>query len=108
MLLLPTGNITLTESKVEFKMLKAGINSLLLKENSLFSLNIPLYFLILRMKKELGKWLMDIAKYITTAVLLSSLFSNRKDWEWYLYFLLVLAVLVTLIIGLLLNRDKEE
>jgi hypothetical protein len=28
------------------------------------------------MQKELGKWLMDIAKYITTAVLLSSIFGE--------------------------------
>ncbi|MDR0866518.1 MAG: hypothetical protein LBO74_16530 [Candidatus Symbiothrix sp.] len=28
------------------------------------------------MKKELGKWLIDIAKYIVTAVILSSVFSG--------------------------------
>ena len=34
------------------------------------------------MKKELGKWLMDIAKYMTTAVLLSSLFNGMDNWAW--------------------------
>ena len=29
-----------------------------------------------KMKKEFGKWLMDIAKYITTAVILSSFFGE--------------------------------
>ena len=28
------------------------------------------------MKKELGKWLMDIAKYMVTALLLSSVFGD--------------------------------
>ena len=31
------------------------------------------------MKKEFGKWLMDIAKYLATAILLSSLFSDLSD-----------------------------
>jgi hypothetical protein len=60
------------------------------------------------MKKELGKWLMDIAKYMTTAVLLSSLFSDMDNWEWYVYLLIVVAVLVTLGIGLLMFKEKKE
>ncbi len=31
------------------------------------------------MKKELGKWLMDIAKYIVTALLLSSVFGDMQN-----------------------------
>ena len=31
------------------------------------------------MKKEIGKWLMDIAKYITTAVLLSAVFRDMES-----------------------------
>ena len=31
------------------------------------------------MKKEFGKWLMDIAKYITTAVILSSMIGDIKQ-----------------------------
>lgn len=60
------------------------------------------------MKKELGKWLLDIAKYMTTAVLLTSLFSDRENWEWYLYAGVMLAVVVTLGIGLLLLRNEEK
>lgn len=60
------------------------------------------------MKKELGKWLMDIAKYMTTAVLLSSLFSDMDNWPWYVYLLIVLAVLITLGIGLLMFKEKKE
>lgn len=36
------------------------------------------------MKKEIGKWLMDIAKYMTTAILLSSLFGEMNYWWMYL------------------------
>lgn len=31
------------------------------------------------MKKEFGKWLMDIAKYMVTALLLSSTFGNMNN-----------------------------
>ena len=31
------------------------------------------------MKKELGKWLMDIAKYMITAVIISSVFNSVQD-----------------------------
>ena len=60
------------------------------------------------MKKELGKWFLDIAKYMTTAVLLASFFSGMNEWAWYMYGLVVLAVLVTLVTGLTLLKDKKE
>lgn len=52
------------------------------------------------MRKELGKWFLDIAKYMTIAVLLISLFNGVNEWAWYMYGLVVLAVLVTLLTGL--------
>ena len=60
------------------------------------------------MRKELGKWLMDIAKYMTTAILLSSIFNGIEEWAWYVYALIVMAVLVTLFVGLSMVKDKEE
>ena len=60
------------------------------------------------MKKELGKWLMDTAKYMATAILLSSVFNGIEEWAWYVYALIVVAVLVTLIVGLSMIKDKEE
>lgn len=60
------------------------------------------------MKKELGKWFLDIAKYMTTAVLLASLFSGMDEWAWYMSGLVVLAVLITLATGLTLLKDKKE
>lgn len=60
------------------------------------------------MKKELGKWLMDIAKYMATAILLSSVFNGIEEWAWYVYALIVVAVLITLVVGLSMIKDKEE
>lgn len=49
-----------------------------------------IYFYICRnqtkpiMKKELGKWLMDIAKYLMTAAILSSIIADMgKTWYYF-------------------------
>ena len=36
------------------------------------------------MRKELGKWLLDIAKYLVTAVLLDSVFCDIEE-KWAVY-----------------------
>ena len=59
------------------------------------------------MKKELGKWLMDIAKYLMTAALLSSLIADMNRSGWFYLFVLV-NILITLAFGLWLVRDKKE
>ena len=56
------------------------------------------------MRKELGKWLMDIAKYIITAVVLSSVFGEIDSWL--MYVIGVVAVIVTLVVGLYLISDR--
>lgn len=48
------------------------------------------------MRKEFGKWLMDIAKYITTAVILSSVFGQVTE-PWIIYVGGAITVLVTLL-----------
>lgn len=58
-------------------------------------------------EKELGKWLMDIAKYITTAVILSSMIGDIKD-KWYLYSIAFVLVAVSLGWGLYLVKDKKK
>ena len=60
------------------------------------------------MKKALGKWLMDIAKYMTTALLLSSAFGDM-DNPWIIVFVIFSAA-ATLLIGLFLvsKQGKEE
>ena len=59
------------------------------------------------MRKELGKWLMDIAKYITTAVILTSIF-GEIDQKWIIYVGGIISILLTLGIGLWLVQDKKE
>jgi len=59
------------------------------------------------MEKELGKWLMDIAKYITTAVILTSIFS-KIEREWIILLSGSAAILITLLIGLWLVKDKKK
>ena len=58
------------------------------------------------MRKELGKWLMDIAKYMTTALLLSSVFGEMDSPL--SVGLVILSALLTLLIGLSLVGDKKK
>ena len=50
---------------------------------------------------------MDIAKYLTTAVLLSSVFNDIKE-SWVIYLVVSVAIVSTLLTGLLLVKDKKE
>lgn len=59
------------------------------------------------MRKELGKWLMDIAKYLATAVLLSSVFNDIKE-SWIIYFVVSIAIVLTLLAGLWLVREEKK
>ena len=59
------------------------------------------------MKKEFGKWLMDIAKYLTTAVVLSSIFGDVQE-KWVIYVGGSLSIVVTLLAGLWLVRDEKK
>ena len=58
------------------------------------------------MKKEFGKWLMDIAKYMTTALLLSSVFSKMDNF--WIYLVIIFSAALTLFLGLMLVRDKQK
>ncbi len=55
------------------------------------------------MKKEFGKWLMDVAKYMVTALLLSTIFADLN--EPIIIYIVVILSIVVLIIGLLLVSD---
>ena len=59
------------------------------------------------MKKEFGKWLMDIAKYITTAVILTSIFGEIEQ-KWIIYAGGIVSISLTLGIGLWLVRDNKR
>ena len=66
-----------------------------------------IFYLFLPMKKEFGKWLMDIAKYMVTALLLSTIFADM-DEPIILYSVFVLTPIV-LGLGLYwVNEGKKE
>ena len=59
------------------------------------------------MKTEFGKWLMDIAKYMVTALLLSTIFADTND-PIILYIVVILSMIV-LGLGLYwVNEGKKE
>ena len=58
------------------------------------------------MKEEFGKWLMDIAKYVATAVLLTTIFGGMEQ-KW-LICAIASVVILTTGMGLWLVRKKKE
>lgn len=59
------------------------------------------------MRKEFGKWLMDIAKYLMTVAILSSIITDM-DKTWLYYLSLLFFIVLILVFGLWLIRDKKE
>ena len=57
------------------------------------------------MRKEFGKWLMDIAKYLLSAVLLSSMFSRIDTTETVLG--CIFMTVCTLLFGLYLIKEPH-
>jgi len=49
-------------------------------------------------KKKIAEWLMDIAKYMLTAVLISSIFKDFEN-KWIIYVSCSVSVLLILYIG---------
>jgi low affinity Fe/Cu permease len=58
------------------------------------------------MKKEIGKWLMDIAKYVATAIFLTSILGDMSE-KWQLYAVASGTIVICLVTGLLLIRERE-
>lgn len=65
-------------------------------------------FYLCGMKKEFGKWLLDIAKYMVTALLLSTIFADMR--EPMIMYLVAIFSLVLLITGLavIFNSEQED
>ncbi|KAA6351545.1 hypothetical protein EZS27_001068 [termite gut metagenome] len=59
------------------------------------------------MKKEFGKWLLDVAKYVATAFLISS-FLGDIERRWIMYLTGSVTVIITLSIGLWLVHAKNK
>ena len=58
------------------------------------------------MKKEIGKWFMDIAKYVATAVLISSFLGGFQQ-KWVMYLIGILTVGACLFLGMFYINDKK-
>ena len=60
------------------------------------------------MKREFGKWLLDIAKYMVTALLLSTIFADMQ--EPVIFYVAAIFSFVLLIVGLsvIYNSEQEE
>ena len=59
------------------------------------------------MKKEFGKWLMDIAKYIITAVIISSIF-GKSDSESTIYIGGGILSIIIVSLGLYLQKEPKD
>jgi hypothetical protein len=59
------------------------------------------------MRKEIGKWFMDVAKYVATAVLISS-FLGGFEQKWVMYSIGVITVVLSLFLGLYFVNDKNK
>ena len=57
------------------------------------------------MKREFGKWLPDIAKYMVTALLLATIFKDMYDPI--IIYLVVILSFVILILGLYVIYDSD-
>lgn len=58
------------------------------------------------MRKELGKWLMDVAKYMATALLLTTIFKDMS--ELVIFWIAFFTALLTLFCGLILVNDSND
>ena len=58
------------------------------------------------MRKEFGKWLMDVAKYMSTAILISSVFNDVEGLK--MKFICSMLSAFTLVTGLYLVRDIDK
>ena len=59
------------------------------------------------MKKEIEKWFMDIAKYLATAVLISS-FLGSFERRWAIYVAGIAGVVLCMFLGLYFLNDKKK
>jgi len=58
------------------------------------------------MRKEIGKWFMDIAKYVATAILISSFLGSFQQ-KWAVYIVGATIVAVGFLLGLYFIKEKK-
>ena len=57
-------------------------------------------------KENLGKYLIDISKYVVTGVMISSIFKDLED-QFFVYVFAFLLAIPALIVGLVLTNKKK-
>ena len=57
------------------------------------------------MRKEIGKWFLDITKYVATAILIFS-FLGSFEHKWAVYVIGSIIVLVGFLLGLYFIKEK--
>ena len=60
------------------------------------------------MKKEIGKWFMDVAKYIATAVLLTQIFGGMGDSAYIIIYALISVVVIFALGVSIIHSDDED
>jgi hypothetical protein len=60
------------------------------------------------MKKEIGKWFMDVAKYIATAVLLTQIFGGMADSVFIIVYALISVVVIFALGVSIIHSDDED
>ena len=59
------------------------------------------------MKKEIGKWLMDIAKYVVTGGIISTFISNYQQQSWIIYInAAIVAIIIFGRVPAILRKEK--
>ena len=59
------------------------------------------------MGKIIGTWLMDVAKYIATAIILGAVFKGEEESGWF-YWLSISVLAVIISSGLILLKNSEK
>jgi uncharacterized membrane protein len=62
---------------------------------------------ISQMRKEIGKWFMDIAKYVASAVLISSFLGGLQQ-KWLMYLMGFVTVIIAFGLGLLFINNRKK
>lgn len=57
---------------------------------------------------EVGKFMMDIAKYLITGVIITALYKDYQEQKIVVYFASSMIALIVFIAGLLLIKEKED
>ena len=65
------------------------------------------YLCIRKVREEIGKWLMDVAKYVATAVLITS-FLGEFEEKWLVYTIGILTVILCFFGGLWFIRRRSN